>query len=205
MSPLEYWVIEESKRVISIVSAAFKDVLPPERSCFLADGVDESNYYEVDELTSLKAWVDIAFEDLIRNRDALSFVSAEAYKFLIPAFISEGLQHLSSGGEEILNSVIFSLAIKNPFGRESASNLQMFASELNDIGVNLREIINSHDENLVIKRLKTLSDDQTSSLLEFLKFASMQDAGLDYDLARLALAELKNIFPTTSQTNTNGD
>lgn len=185
---LEDWIIEASQDVIQQVATAFSCVTRPDLDVFLAKDVDVSGFHETESLIQHQEWQEITFRELMDSRDSLSFVGSLGYKYLLPAFICEGLKKLHSCGNELLSPAINSLSPENYLLSLPEGELSQFAKELQGNGIDLNSVIRSHDEGSILARYEQLTQRQRQSICLFLELASLEDVNLDYSLARFALS-----------------
>jgi hypothetical protein len=105
-------IFMNEREILDRIQGAFSTELPTEM--ILLDSINYSN--ELTRMTMV-TWDEISFEVLSADYDMVHFLSPEAFRYYMPAFLSESIKHFDII-ELFLNSMISIFTLHEPLERK---------------------------------------------------------------------------------------
>jgi hypothetical protein len=97
-------------KVLSEIESEFKGVSAPAPGKWLHPNCKDDS--DLEELRKYRHWQDIPKESIERGFLSLSVASADAFRFLLPAYLRYVTQNIATGDAAVLETIFYDL---NPF------------------------------------------------------------------------------------------
>jgi hypothetical protein len=150
------------------IGEAFRDVPYPGDSC-LTEGAS-SEAVDIADFLKGRRWQDLRLDELVRNHESVFFMTPEAIRYYLPAFLVVSVLHYQ-GANPIPSTLLFLLRLP-----KDAEDRSRFQTRFRSFGKPQRDAIKAFLEYLRDEQAEDfLQADEASELLGWWNRSSQQD------------------------------